>query len=349
MIAWTRLNSPTSSDIWAGHISFNGSVVNTPFQLSSGGYDTGPCVSSPLIGTQKTMVVFQRSYGTDHDIHAIVQDGLTPIADVDLSVLANNGHLFDDQRFANVDSDGQHFLVGYSENVAGGLDDVFVDDVYLSGNTLGINQTRVPLATSSVLEYGPRILSKYGSGEASRRYMLAWQKHTAPGNTDVDGALFDSVEGGPWAGYCFGDGTGTACPCGNHGASGRGCANSVNPNGALLAVSGILATGNDTAVLTASGTPGTVLCVFFQGTATSAGAVFGDGLRCTGGTVSRIGSKSAVAGSASYPGAGNAPLSTGVPSGGALRTYQAWYRNPANFCTPGTFNLTNGVRITWIH
>jgi hypothetical protein len=29
------------------------------------------------------------------------------------------------------------------------------------------------------------------------------------------------------------------------------------------------------------------------------------------------------------------------------RTYQCWYRNAAAFCTPSTFNLTNGVLITW--
>ena len=27
--------------------------------------------------------------------------------------------------------------------------------------------------------------------------------------------------------------------------------------------------------------------------------------------------------------------------------YQVWYRNAASFCTPSTFNLTNGVLVTW--
>jgi hypothetical protein len=30
-----------------------------------------------------------------------------------------------------------------------------------------------------------------------------------------------------------------------------------------------------------------------------------------------------------------------------VRTYQAWYRNAAAFCTASTFNLTNGVQLTW--
>jgi hypothetical protein len=33
--------------------------------------------------------------------------------------------------------------------------------------------------------------------------------------------------------------------------------------------------------------------------------------------------------------------------GGNVRTYQAWYRNIAAFCTTDTFNLTNGVETTW--
>jgi hypothetical protein len=30
-----------------------------------------------------------------------------------------------------------------------------------------------------------------------------------------------------------------------------------------------------------------------------------------------------------------------------VRSYQAWYRNAAAFCTPSTFNLTNGYSVTW--
>jgi hypothetical protein len=37
----------------------------------------------------------------------------------------------------------------------------------------------------------------------------------------------------------------------------------------------------------------------------------------------------------------------GVPSGGATRHYQAWFRNIGSFCTSATFNLTNAVRVVW--
>jgi hypothetical protein len=29
------------------------------------------------------------------------------------------------------------------------------------------------------------------------------------------------------------------------------------------------------------------------------------------------------------------------------RTYQVWYRNAAAFCTISTFNLTNGIELSW--
>jgi hypothetical protein len=29
------------------------------------------------------------------------------------------------------------------------------------------------------------------------------------------------------------------------------------------------------------------------------------------------------------------------------RNYQVWYRNAAAFCAPSTFNLTNGLSLTW--
>jgi hypothetical protein len=76
--------------------------------------------------------------------------------------------------------------------------------------------------------------------------------------------------------------------------------------------------------------------------------VFGDGLRCAGGAVARIGTKSNTGGASQYPGAGDAPVSVrGMVTAPGTRIYQTWYRNAAVFCTAATFNLTNGVSITW--
>ena len=37
----------------------------------------------------------------------------------------------------------------------------------------------------------------------------------------------------------------------------------------------------------------------------------------------------------------------GGVTAGNVRRYQVWYRNSAAFCTPATFNLTNGLSVTW--
>jgi len=151
--------------------------------------------------------------------------------------------------------------------------------------------------------------------------------------------------------FCFGDGTGTACPCGNNGAPGNGCASSVNAAGANLAGTGNASIANDTLSLNGSGMPATGSALYFQGTtqiAGGAGAVFGDGLRCAGGSVIRLGTVTNVGGASSYPG-GGVPISIkGNNVAGNTRTYQCWYRNAAQFCNPETFNLTNGGSVTWL-
>ncbi|MFN9785271.1 MAG: thrombospondin type 3 repeat-containing protein [Planctomycetia bacterium] len=153
------------------------------------------------------------------------------------------------------------------------------------------------------------------------------------------------------AGFCFGDGSGTACPCGNASAvgSGAGCLNSLGSAG-LLAGAGIPSIAADTVVLAGSGMPNSS-ALYFQGTlrqSGGAGALFGDGLRCAGGSVVRLGTATNLAGTSTYPAAGQPSVSTkGLVVAPGTRTYQVWYRNSASFCTTSTFNLTNGVEVVW--
>jgi len=151
----------------------------------------------------------------------------------------------------------------------------------------------------------------------------------------------------PPVAYCFGDGTGTTCPCGPPSAPGTGCLNSFGTGG-LLASSGASLVSGDSLVLTASGLPPSSSTLFFQGT-TQVSTLFGDGIRCVGGTVIRLGTETASGGVVSYPGIGDQAVSVRglVPPTGGARYYQGWYRNAAAFCTPSTFNLTNGLSVTW--
>ncbi len=150
--------------------------------------------------------------------------------------------------------------------------------------------------------------------------------------------------------FCFGDGTGTACPCANHGTAGNGCASSLNANGAHLGVAGTPSISADTFTLLGNGMPNSS-ALYFQGTSQvsgGAGAAFGDGKRCAGGSIRRLGTQLNAGGASQYPEAGDPAVSIGgANAAGDVRTYQVWYRNAAAFCTSDTFNLTNGHQVTW--
>src|SRR6185295_12780579 len=134
---------------------------------------------------------------------------------------------------------------------------------------------------------------------------------------------------------------GLPCPCGNTGASGRGCANSTGSSG-LLTASGTAAITGDTLLLSGSGMTSSSTVLYFQGD-TPDGAGLGlpqaDGLRCAGGSIVRLGTKTNAGGASSYPVGADQPISVrGLVPAGATRFYQAYYRNAVSFCTSATAN-----------
>ncbi|MFN0007731.1 MAG: hypothetical protein ACKVXR_07470 [Planctomycetota bacterium] len=160
----------------------------------------------------------------------------------------------------------------------------------------------------------------------------------------------------PGHALCFGDvSAAAACPCTNTGLEGRGCQNSASTGGAVLFATGT--TSPDTVVLRSSGERATSLSIFLQGNASINPVTYGDGLRCAGGTLKRLYTKTASAGEAFAPGPGDpsitarsAALGVPIPANGR-RYYQVWYRdgNPG-FCAPPTgdsFNVSSAVRILW--
>jgi len=147
--------------------------------------------------------------------------------------------------------------------------------------------------------------------------------------------------------YCAGDGTVLPCPCANDSAPGanEGCLSSLGLGGKLVGA-GIASIAADTVVLTGTQMPNSS-ALYFQGT-TQISTVFGDGLRCAGGSVIRLGTKSNVGGASQYPNIGEPSISLrGLITTPGVRYYQIWYRNAAAFCSPSTFNLSNGLEVTW--
>jgi len=174
------------------------------------------------------------------------------------------------------------------------------------------------------------------------------------GNDINQNGVLDSCESNGGIPVCFGDGSGAACPCGNESPVGQqaGCRSSFGV-GVRLMGSGQASVGQDSLVLLAMQLPANAPTLIFQGTSAQSnglGLALGDGLRCVGGSIVRLGARTAsLAGILAWPSPSDAPISTsGAPAPGDTRYYQAWYRNPAAFCAPEGFNFSNAVRVLWV-
>lgn len=176
-----------------------------------------------------------------------------------------------------------------------------------------------------------------------------------PGAVADLGTFTIDVAGSVGTPFCFGSGSGTACPCSpapiEASVASNGCPNSNYAGGAHLRADGLASVTSDTLVLHGSGMPNGP-CLYFQGSARQsggAGSTFGDGLLCAGGTLTRLPIVFNASGASELPTVSSGSISTLglVPPIGGTRTYQVWYRDANVFCTAATFNLTNGVEIAW--
>jgi hypothetical protein len=173
------------------------------------------------------------------------------------------------------------------------------------------------------------------------------------------GCPVDSCTPGTVDPHCFGDGSLAPCPCGNNGLPGSGCGNSDHPGGANLSATGAPSLGADTLQLVSSGHHSSSLAIFVQGAPTGGAFAYGDGLRCIGSPLKRV-FKMAPASTPTLvaPSVASSPPTPATISSqsaalgdsllpGTIREYQMFYRDPVNFCTPASFNVTNGMRVVW--
>jgi hypothetical protein len=140
---------------------------------------------------------------------------------------------------------------------------------------------------------------------------------------------------------------------------GRGCDNSAATGGAILSASGGTYLSSDSLVFTTSGERPTALSIVLQGTTSpAAGIVYGQGVRCVGGTLKRLYTKNAVGGSITAPdfGAGEATVALRSATlgdsilAGQSRWYLVFYRDPTVLggCpASSTFNATQTGRVDW--
>jgi len=178
------------------------------------------------------------------------------------------------------------------------------------------------------------------------------------GSITVTGTLNANV-GAPMISLCDPGQAGVlACPCANPAAGpARGCDNSSFTGGAQLSASGLPSISADTLQFSTTGERPTAGSVLLQGTTSISGAVFGQGVRCAGGTLKRLYLANAVGGSVHLPAAGNPSVSArsaalgDTLASGATRFYAVYYRDPVVLggC-PSTsgFNVTQTGQVSWL-
>ena len=151
-----------------------------------------------------------------------------------------------------------------------------------------------------------------------------------------------------------------ACPCANPPAgAGRGCDNSSLTGGAALTASGPAYLSADLLHFSTSGEKPSATSILLQGSAlVPNGTLFGQGVRCAGGSLKRLYTRNASAGSVTLPDAalGDPSVSSrsaalGDPiHAGEKRWYLVYYRDPVVLggCSAlSTFNCTQTGEIRW--
>lgn len=263
-----------------------------------------------------------------------------------------------DSTFSSISSDGHYvaFCSIATNLVIGdtnGLPDVFVRDLRI-GTT-----TRVSVDSGGTQTNGD---SRGTPSVTARGRYVAFSSmatNLVPGDTNEAEDVFVRDRGPTWTitPFCFGDGTGNPCPCGNTGLAGHGCDNSTSTGGAQLAGSGDALLSSDSLQLTSSGERPISFSLFWQGGTEIVPRVFGDGVGCMGAPLKRMFFHNAVGGTVMAPQGVDLPISArsaalGDPiSPGTIRVYHVFYRDPdPNFCPSpfgSTFNTTNGLRVRW--
>ena len=151
--------------------------------------------------------------------------------------------------------------------------------------------------------------------------------------------------------YCFGDGSGTECPCGGNGTQGQGCANSGGFGGASLRGLGNAYLSADEFELQVVGVPGTKPGLILRGAAQLNGGLgnpVGDGLLCTGSQTARSQVQVTSLGGTTFSDFRGAPFGMSSYGPGVQVNYQFWYRDSANTCSGSGFNLSNAWEVVWL-
>lgn len=221
-------------------------------------------------------------------------------------------------------------LGNFRVSVFAGATEVFGQDDYMGSGFVPANGVHQVLVPATV---------------AGDRVRVAFHTWNNDGNGSLTLAEVEVISGTPTLSFCHGDGTALQCPCGNGAAAGAGCGNSSGLGGTLTSSGSASLSANDLTFAAqdlVAGQP----AVLFQGNVAlgnGSGMLFGDGLRCAGSGVRRLGTTVVDAsGNASW-GPGLAAMGNWSP--GSTRRLQVWYGDPFGSPCGTGFNTSNGVEL----
>jgi len=142
------------------------------------------------------------------------------------------------------------------------------------------------------------------------------------------------------------DGSLASCPCSNPGLPHSGCDIQQSTGGVSLSIAAQETSPANRATFAATGFPATstptAIVIRAPGLDGAGPVAFGDGLRCVGAPVVRLGAAFAQGGFSTHT------FGHGTGPGAGTFYYQLWFRNtPAMFCTADAFNLSNGRSLDW--
>ena len=258
----------------------------------------------------------------------------------------------EDGRFVSFTTSSSDLIQGFPTPGGG----VFVRDRLLGSTEIASIRTDGLLANNGA--------SEQGSISADGRFVAFVSDSTDLVPNDTNGHrdvfLHDRLATGATSLCHPGLNTVSACPCTNPPSDpGRGCDNSSSTGGAYLQASGIAYLSLDTLVFTTHDELPHALSILLQSTSSiPQGVVFGQGVRCGGGALLRLFTKTASGGSILAPDANtNDPsisarcLALGAPiQVSQPHLYLVYYRDPSVLGTcpaTSTFNATQTLSIGW--
>ena len=278
-----------------------------------------------------------------------------------VSVNTGEGQASNWSRYPSISADGRFVTFeSLAENlVVGDVNEQL--DVFVRDRSNGTTE-RVSLDSDGV---PGNLYSKGGMISADGRWIAfeSGANNLVPGDTNMSPDIFvRDREATSFASLCGPGLAGVAaCPCANPPSGpARGCENSAATGGAKLTASGAAHLSADSLVFTTSGEKPTALSIVLQGTTfVDTGTIYGQGVRCVGGSLKRLYARSAVGGSITAPdfGAGDPSVSAqsaakGDPiQPGQPRWYLVYYRdnNVLGGCSPtSNFNATQTGQVSWV-